>query len=261
MPDADHDDGVVGHLGPGDDVNVPGAYTHELILTRNEGELARQAAYTPLSRAHCVRALHAGDASYERTQCKPSLGSEQQLNPEVHDTQKQLSSHNLTLSHKKESTQLSKAEACWHKHRYTKPAVNLDKLHHHVGGPHKCCSLFHPRPHNMCDRLLWLDDIRSLEAAAAGTANTAASPDDWQLPGKFLTLYANFCFIMLMHIGDTSLGKAASIVVISADTTEFWIPHSHNGPGAWTGNYCFCCFALLCICPRCRQRSAGLQWD
>ena len=114
MPDAD--DGVVGHLGPGNDVNVPAVYTHELILTRNEGELARQAAYTPLSRAQCVRALHAGD---ERTQCKPSHGSKQQLNPEAHYTQKQLSSHNLTLFHKKESTQLSKAQACWHKHRYT----------------------------------------------------------------------------------------------------------------------------------------------
>ncbi|KAL0053580.1 hypothetical protein WJX82_007874 [Trebouxia sp. C0006] len=86
MPDAD--DGVIGHLGPVKDVD-----THELILTRNKGD--------------------------ERTECKPSLVSEQQLNPEAHYTQKQLSSHNLTLSHKKESTQFSKAEACWHKHRYT----------------------------------------------------------------------------------------------------------------------------------------------
>jgi len=69
-----------------------------------------------LTRAQFVRALYAGD---ERTECKPSLVSEQQLNPEAHYTQKQLSSHNLTLFHKKESTQLSKAEACWHKHRYT----------------------------------------------------------------------------------------------------------------------------------------------
>ena len=69
-----------------------------------------------LTRAQFVTALYAGD---ERTECKPSLVSEQQLNPEAHYTQKHLSSHNLTLFHKKESTQLSKAEACWHKHRYT----------------------------------------------------------------------------------------------------------------------------------------------
>jgi hypothetical protein len=46
MPDAD--DAVDGHYGPV-------AATHELILTRSKGELARQAAYTPLEEAFvCV---------------------------------------------------------------------------------------------------------------------------------------------------------------------------------------------------------------
>ena len=116
------DDADNGHHGP---LRVNALMTFllrtKLALTRNESELARQTAYIPLEEAFvCVyyasrvtSSLHAGD---ER---KPSLGSEQQLNTEAHHTQKQLSSHNLALSHKKESTQLSKAQACRHKHRYT----------------------------------------------------------------------------------------------------------------------------------------------
>ena len=58
------------------------------------------------------------------------------------------------------------------------PAVNLDKLHHHLGEPH-LRSLFHSQRGNKCDRRLWYDDIRNVDAAAAGAANTAAaSPDD-----------------------------------------------------------------------------------
>jgi hypothetical protein len=38
MPDSD--DGVVAHLEPVKDVDVPATYTHELILPRNKGELA-----------------------------------------------------------------------------------------------------------------------------------------------------------------------------------------------------------------------------
>ena len=63
-----------------------------------------------------------------------------------------------------------------------------------------------------------------------------------------------------MHKGDTTLGKAASIV-FSTDTTGLWILDSYNGPGVWTGNHCSCCFALLCKCRRCRERNAERQWD
>jgi len=66
---------------------------------------------------HALRQVYQG--LYADDERRPSLGSEQQLNPEARHTQEQLSSHNLTRSHKKESTQLSKAQACWRKHRYT----------------------------------------------------------------------------------------------------------------------------------------------
>ncbi len=38
MPDSD--DGVVVHLEPAEDVDVPATYTHEHIFPRNKGELA-----------------------------------------------------------------------------------------------------------------------------------------------------------------------------------------------------------------------------
>ncbi len=83
--------------------------------------------------------------------------------------------YNVTLSHKKQSTQQSSgllAQAPVHQ-----PAVNLDKLHHHLGEPH-LHSLFHSQRGNKCDRLIWYDDITNVDAAAAAPANTAAASQD-----------------------------------------------------------------------------------
>ncbi len=113
MPEGVPDDADNGHHGSVN--NVPAA--HELALTRNKGELARQTACSPLEEAFaCV--YHASRVTSCRSS-RPSLGSEQQLDPEARHTHERLSCDNLTLSHKKESTQLSKAQACWHMNRYT----------------------------------------------------------------------------------------------------------------------------------------------
>ncbi len=59
VPDADADDRVTAHLGPVEDTDVLATYTHEPISTRDKGELARQAAYTPLEEASVCLARRA----------------------------------------------------------------------------------------------------------------------------------------------------------------------------------------------------------